>query len=402
VQPGGQGGGGSGDPSNGSSPTAQPQEGACGAQTLPPGAIAWQREIVGGAHVAVTAAGEVAYTTDPGVVALDAAGSRLFAFPHGDVVATDAAGDVFVAGVFTQPIDIGGRTLEPTNGNDVFIVKLSPSGDILFVQQGLCTANIMPGVNTLTSIAVAADGRIALAGMTFGAVVLDATGELIFQAPFARDVAFDSTGDLVIGFTFGGSGSLELAPGVVLQGSPDFGTIAIEKLDAAGSYVSHVTLAGASIDGLAVDAKDHIAFIGEFVGTMTLYGQALREPVALPFPAGTQFGSIAVVLDASYQKVWAEEINPFNSTFAVGGLALNQLGDVIVSSNFPETIAAPYSVPTLAQYSAGAGGVLLSEGARANGFGLGVAADACAGIYVATVQYTPLATTLLQKIIGER
>jgi len=331
-----------------------------------------------------------------------------FVHTLGEVLAADAAGNVYVAGVISQPIALGGTSYDPLNGN-ILIVELSAAGDLLFATQDLCNANVLSGETQLFSIAVAADGRIALSGGTIGVVVLDARGLLVFQTPYAGHVGFEANGDLLVGMIYGGSGQLQLAPGVFLQGSADYSSTAIVRYDATGNYVAHYSLEQAAIEDLAVDASGHISFIASFIDTMDLYGQILRVPTALPFPQGAQAGAIAVRLDASFAVVWAVQTNPFNLDVrtpvmfsAMGGLAVNAYGDLLVSSNFPTPSGAPYALPTLTQYSASAAGVLLSEGARATGFGLGVAEDACGNIYFASVQYTPNATTLLQKIVAER
>jgi len=286
-------------------------------------------------------------------------------------------------------------------------LKLSATGELIYAKQGLCSANVLPGVNSLLSIAVAADGRIALSGMTIGAVVLDATGKLIFQEPYAGQVAFDSNGNLVVGIRFGGQ--LQLAPDVIVQGGTNYTSTVIVKYDSANRYVSHFQLDRAAIVSLALDADDDIFFVAEFVEMMTLFGQVLDVPVALPYPAGVQFGSIAVRLDASYGVSWAKELDPFNGSVrtasmlsGMGGMAINGVGDVIVSSNAVVLDSAPYASATLVQLNASSGAPLLSVGAHATGFGRGVASDGCGSIYFASVQYTPDATTLLQKIAAPR
>ena len=374
----------------------------CTVHAQPPGSIVWQSTIAGGAHVVADAQNNIIYTTDPGIVKLDASGNRVFALPFGDVVAVDARGDIYVAGVLSQAIELGGTSYDPVNGN-VLIVELSPAGNVLFATQDLCNANVLPGDASLLSIAVSRDGHIALSGSTFGTIVFDAQGLLAFQVQFAGHVAFDATGNLILGFGFGGSGQLVLAPGVVLQGSADYGSTAIVRYDIAGNYLAHYELDQASLADLAIDAGGNIAFVATFIDSMNLYGQILSVPVSLPFPEGAQSGAIAVRLDANFNVVFAVETNPFNlNVHGIGGLAMNAFGDVLVSSNFPTPAGVPYSFPTLVQLSASAAGVLLSEGARDNGYGLGVAEDACGNIYRASVEYTPNATTLLEKIVAER
>lgn len=132
-------------------------------------------------YVVADPAGNVIYTRNPGIAKLDQDGNRMFVFPFGDIVAVDAHGMIYVAGMFASPIELGRRTLTPSGARDIAIVKLAPDGTVLSVQQGLCGAHILPGGGRIHSLAIARDGRITISGASFGTVVLDARGELVLQ-----------------------------------------------------------------------------------------------------------------------------------------------------------------------------------------------------------------------------
>src|SRR5258706_2279668 len=153
----GSGGGGSGATGGGGGPGSLVPA-SCPAPKVGPGEREWQSFILtGGLHLVADAQGGLIYTTDPGIVKLDQNARTVFSFASGDVVAVDAGGNIYVAGVFTAPLDVGRGEMTPANGNDVFLAKLSPAGEILFVRQGLCTPDILPGQDSLLRIAGAAN-----------------------------------------------------------------------------------------------------------------------------------------------------------------------------------------------------------------------------------------------------
>jgi hypothetical protein len=63
--------------------------------------------------------------------------SQLLDNPNGhdtaDAVATDSAGNIFVAGEFTDDLVLGNTTLDSRGSTDTFLIKLSPAGNLLWV-----------------------------------------------------------------------------------------------------------------------------------------------------------------------------------------------------------------------------------------------------------------------------
>jgi hypothetical protein len=70
-----------------------------------------------------------------GTLAVDTAGATLWRKTYAGNVATDATGNVVVAGGFTGSVDFGAATLTSEGGKDVFVVKLDGNGIPLFARR---------------------------------------------------------------------------------------------------------------------------------------------------------------------------------------------------------------------------------------------------------------------------
>jgi hypothetical protein len=92
-------------------------------------------------------------------------------FPFGDIAAVDPQGSIYVAGVVGTP----------SAAHDIAIVKLAPDGTVLWMQEGLRGARLLPGPGRIHSLAIARDGRITISGSSFGTIVVDPCGELVLQ-----------------------------------------------------------------------------------------------------------------------------------------------------------------------------------------------------------------------------
>jgi hypothetical protein len=187
-----------------------------------------------------------------GVTELSPSGAVLATFPFGSLVATDAAGNKYIAGSLTAPIDVGnGLVLTPMGHMNVFVVKLDSAGHVVFARVlDVCG-------DSLVDLSVGADGRIALSGTAFGTAVLSASGDLEEQFPEIGQVAFDSTGDLLI------AGS---------QTATEFAFL--ERRDPAGTLVFRTSFEGqgTQLTGLVLDTHDNIVFSGFTTDFVDIFG----------------------------------------------------------------------------------------------------------------------------------
>lgn len=145
-------------------------------------------------------------------------------------VAVDTGGNIYVTGVFRGAVAFGEETLTSAGDSDIFLIKLSPSGDFVWSKQ-------------------------------FGA-----TG-----ADYARDIAIDSQNHLVllaeisVAVSFGGD---ELPT----KGNRD---IALAKLSLDGEHLWSTSMGNTYDDvavSLAIDPADSILFTGSFEDTANYGG----------------------------------------------------------------------------------------------------------------------------------
>ena len=268
----------------------------------------------GGADVIVRkfgADGAVAWTRQFGTAVDDVAYA----------VATDAAGNAFVAGV-TQ----GGLEGASNGGTDVFVRKLDPDGTTVWTRQFGTTMN-----EDLWGVAIDAAGNVFLAGGTGGGLEGFSTGGFdvyvrkydadgtedwthqfgTFADEGARGVTTDAAGNVVVaGFTKGG-----------MQGaSAGESDVFVRKLTPAGTPLWTHQFGTAVLDsarGVATDAVGNILVTGYTEGSIE----------------GTSAGDDDVFvrkLDPDGSEVWTRQFGT-SSKDRPGGVATDADGNVIVA-----------------------------------------------------------------------
>ncbi len=142
------------------------------------------------------------------------------ATPIATSVATDAAGDTYVAGSFTQPITLAaGTVLTSTSGSDGFVAKYGPTGTLLWHRQltglfnDLFQQVVTDAAGNVTLVGSASDGSqlgsAALSSTTFGPVLvltqLDAQGQVLYLREVGSgtllacsDLALDAAGNCYV------------------------------------------------------------------------------------------------------------------------------------------------------------------------------------------------------------
>ncbi|MGK4005146.1 hypothetical protein WMF31_21135 [Sorangium sp. So ce1036] len=146
-------------------------------------------------------------------------------------IARDAEGNVFVSAAFFGTIKIGNETFASADTTDVLLLKLNPSGDVLWARQ---------------------------------------FGDRLADNPWA--LAIDSKGNPVVaGQTT--SGTTDFGGGPIPLGA------FIAQFDPSGEHIWSKGLGGGyntSIDAVAIDARDDIIVVGSFRGTIDLGGGPIR------------------------------------------------------------------------------------------------------------------------------
>jgi hypothetical protein len=318
-------------------------------------------------------------------------GKVVFTKPFGEVVAVDAAGNAYVAASFSAALDLGLGTMMPSGDMDVFVAKLAPDGTLLFARPlGVCP-------DSLRSIAVACDGRIAVSGAEMGTLVLDAKGALLFGRPFDGDLAFDSQGNLIVGGQF--TGTLELGGGVRLTAGDIDGFVV--KLDAGGSVLwSHqigdadlpVTLIPSSVvvstptrqrvSAVAVGPGDEVVIAGQFDDDAKLFGSDFVANLVDIASVSLQSGAFVVALDAAGAVKLRSVRNGFDGYRDVA-VAAN--GDIAVTGKQLGDTAPPFRFALLTRLAPS--GATRFERTNENGAGHAVAVDACGNLlWLASLQ----------------
>jgi hypothetical protein len=306
-----------------------------------------------------------------GVTKLSPSGDVLLTLPFGSVVATDTAGNAFIAGSFTAPIDLGDLGLgvmKPSGNIDVFIAKLDAHGKLVFARPlGLCGDGLL-------AIAVDCNGRIAVSGTAMGTVVLGASGDVEFVLPLAGDVAFDSSGNLAIAGTF--TGTIDLGDGPVsTRNSEGF----VIEVDRTGARLWSQLFTGVSVhtNGVAIDSKDNVVITGFYEVSITLFGEIFNARTA--GESGRVSGAYLVKLDAKGQVV-----------FKIGSAPGSEANDVTIGASDHIAVTgagtgnAGFSrITEVTQFDAAGNGLRISEMFPASGYGRGmaIAADGCGSIY---------------------
>lgn len=340
--------------------------------------------------VAVDAKGNAYYTrgTAGGSFTLtkySPAGMVVYHVPFGEVVATDADGNAYVAGAFSAPLDIGLGPMTPAADMDVFVAKLAPDGEPVFARAlGMCP-------DSVRSIAVARDGRIAVSGEEMGTVVLDAKARVLFTRPFAGDLAFDSAGNLIVGGAF--SGAIDLGGGMGFKTGGDLDGFVV-KLDRSGTALwSHqigdaslpVTLTPSStvvstptrqlIAAVAVGPKDEVVIAGRFDDDVKLFGTDYVANLVDIASVPLRSGGFVAALDA------AGTVMVKNVRLGVDGyndVAVDAGGDIVVTGAELVDTSAPYREAQLIRLDPA--GTAVFETTSHIGMGHAVAVDPCGNV----------------------
>jgi hypothetical protein len=297
-------------------------------------------------------------SNDVFVVKLDPTGTVLWAKRFGNnydqratSVAVDSTGNIFVTGYFGGSMAAGGTILTSAGGNDVFVLKLDPTGTVLWGKGYGDSAD-----QYAMGIAVTDQGDPVLTGrffgtIDFGIINLTSGGDTdVFVANLAGN-----NGACVWSYSYGGAdsqngSSIAVGEGVFLTGSVDgsfiIGTDAIN----AGAY-SDILAANLSTNGpaswaqsfggaasvsdnfghdIAVDDMNNVLLAGEFAGCVNFGGSDLCAN-------GGGNGFVAR-LTSTGQHEWSKAFGDSIDLILVSrGVAADTAGNVLLTGHFSGT-----------------------------------------------------------------
>ena len=224
----------------------------------------------------------------------DASGNHLWSKRFGGLgsdqgfgVATDALGNVFVTGAFTDGTIFGGGPLTNAGGRDIFLAKINANGDTVWSKG-------------------------------FG-------GE---QTDQGSSVAIDGTGNVFVTGSFSGTANFGGGP----LTSAGEGDIFLAKFDANGNYVWSKRFGGSSFDlGLSVvaDDADHVVVTGGFQGTADFGGG--------PLTSAGGYDIFLARFDAVGNHQWSKRFGGTNSDIGQQ-VVVDQSGYILATGGFQDAV----------------------------------------------------------------
>lgn len=220
---------------------------------------------------------------------------------YGNSITVDAQGNTFVAGSFSSASTFGNLTLYPSGDRDLYVAKIDPNGNYLWVRQA--GASYMGGDNDYAyALALDTDNNILVTGSnggnaTFGSIQLtqsgyfvaklDDSGNWLWVKPVSSrcdDICVDNNGN---SYTVGGWN--------------------FTKLDALGNNLWTMPIGVSNNSGgagysIALDVNDNIYITGSFKGTVTFGNTTLTSSVEWS-------DGFIVKIDSNNNYLWAKSIN---------------------------------------------------------------------------------------------
>jgi len=273
--------------------------------------------------------------TDFYVSKWDAAGNLTWAasfggslHDNGTSIALDAAGNVYATGGFTNTTDFdpGPNTvnLVSAGGLDVFILKLDPAGNFVWVKQ------------------IGGTALAAIGGDEAKSIALDAAGNIYTLGRFEGTVDFDP-----------GAGVSNLtSPG-------GFADVFVCRLDAQGNFVWAKQWGAVGnndwVNAIALDASANVYTTGSFYSPID-FDPGAGSTVLAP---GGLAGAYVSKLDSSGNFVWAKGFGKMGGFVQdPGALAVDNYNNVFLGGTFSGTV----------DFNPDAGTNNLSAGSGSNGF----------------------------------
>jgi len=273
-------------------------------------------------------------------------------------VAADPSGNVLVTGGLYGSADFGGGMLTSAGDADVFAAKLSPQGDHLWSKRFGSNCNQQNATAIATDaqgnvyVAGYFDGAIDFGGgPLYGApcasgrfwsflAKLGPNGEHLWSKRFANDssqesnrtrrMRVDAAGNIVITGSF--NGKVEFGGGLVT--TPQARGVFVARFDSSGQHIwskAYGGPAGSFSDcyGLGVDPAGNVGIAGVFSGSIDLGGGLLTS-------AGQQDVFVAR-FDASGVPQWSKRFGGTSQEWARDA-AVDGSGNVLVAGSFGATV----------------------------------------------------------------
>lgn len=337
--------------------------------------VFWGSIIVGPTALVSAGKGDVL------VVKLDPQGNPLWARSYGGAtddsaaaVAIDKGNNILLTGVAQGTVDYGSGPTTGGGGNDLFILKLTPSGSLLWVKRPAAS-----GVDSGHGIAVDSSDNVLVVGNFYGtttygttpltsaglgdAVVakLDPSGQFLWAKRFggaqlddARAIGADKLGNVWVTGIFRATVDFGSGPSLTAVGNQDIFAL---QLDAATGSTKRVRQWGGSgynqgFDLAVVPSTNNVIIAGSFTGSTNFGGGVVTAQ-------GTD-DPFLVMLDSSGQHVWSRTLHG-SGTESIQSIAVDSAGRIVAAGTFTGSLDA--MVGTLVAAGSGVidGFVLLTD-----------------------------------------
>jgi hypothetical protein len=304
------------------------------------------------------------------IACYDAAGNVAWAKRFGSTgtdlaygVATDKHGNIYMTGYFDGPVTFGSVTLNSTGFLDPYLVKLDPSGNVLWAKQGA-------GVESDAGVSVAVDtsGNCYLAGWFYSATISFGSFS-VFNTDNSNTsvdvflVKYDASGTALWARSGGGNGYDEYTQSVSVD-------------DAGDAYVA-----------------------GYFYSPFATYS---ANTIVNSDNSGSTVDVFLVKYSSTGNFSWVRNAGGGTANDLPGGATTDGHGHLLVAGGFgsPSISFGTYTLTSsggnalfLASYDAG-GNVLLAQAADGNGTegASSIASDSAGNVYIAGGFYSSTLT----------
>ncbi len=318
----------------------------------------WGNAILTGVFAGTAYFGTLTLTSNGGgsydifVAKLDSSGNWLWAvraggegiWDYGNAVKTDYLGNVYLAGHFVDTADFGPFTLTSSGERDIFVAKLDPSGNWLWVQsaggeqrdEGYALAvdndcNVFLSGNFRETAGFGSFTLTSSGGEDIFAAKLDPDGEWLWAVngggtgyDYSESIDADAYGNVALTGSFDGTASF----GPLTLTSSGSSDILVAKLDPDGEWLWAVRAGGTGSDhgfGIGVDAVDMIGFGGYFNGSAgfgphTLTSAGLRDIFVAQMSDMLMANDLAAVSIIGPTSPTAGTVSEYTITVTINGI----------------------------------------------------------------------------------
>ncbi len=330
--------------------------------------------------------------------AVQAGGSEL---DRANSIATDADGNIYVAGSFMGASSFGSFTLTSSGYSDIFVIKLDSGGNILWAVKAGGT-----GDDSGSDVDLDSSGNVYLTGYysgeaSFGATALTSAGSTdVFAAKLNASGEFLwAVGAGSAESEYGHSLAVDNAANVYVTGSfmdlADFGSTRLysngledvfcAKLDSDGTYLWAINAGGEGVDdgrALDVDSSSNVYLTGLFEGTAAFGGFNLTsgggtDVYAAKLGPNGDFVWVVKAGGIFYDESLAISVDAMANAYLTGSFDDTATfgSDTLVSSGFLDVFIAKLDP---------SGDFIWARQAGGMGFdiGFGIALDAAANAYL--------------------